>query len=650
MPTLTSTCPLDCPDRCSLTVPVTDGRVGRLGGDRRWEWTQGFICNKVAGFGQRVHGPLRIQHPMIRESEGFRQASWEEAMALCAERLSAIIAEDGPEAILPVWYGGSNGMLTGGGADQRLWNRLGVSRLERTLCAANTGAGARAVYGAMPSADLRDVEHADLVIVWGNNPSASGIHLLPVLKRIRDRGGQVVVVDPRATPLVAQGALHLPVLPGADVLLALALMHVAVVEGLCDEERLLDECEGWAELRAEALAWSPARASAACEVPAADIERLARLYAATSPAIIRCGWGLERTRNGTDAVRAVLMLPMVFGKFGLRGGGYVLSTSSGYRMSSASWQGQSNTRSINLSRLGVELQTRRDPPIRACWIYNCNPAVTVPDQTRVVAELSRADRFVVVHEQVWTDTCDLADVVLPATTFLEHKELSRAYSGYALHWAEPCIPPVGESRSNHEVFEDLGQRLGSPEPLGEDELGAKILASHPANLSFDELRREGVITLPAQVQMVDVFPEGKVRLSPPPRFLPPPEDAELPLVLISPATTAAISSTLYEGSGPIALELHPQDALARGIADGDEVLARNRRGEVRALARLNPELRPGVCCLPKGIWRASTRNGWTSNALIPDHVDHQGGGACYNDARVEVGLLHRKVAAVEDPS
>lgn len=640
MPTLPSTCPLDCPDRCSLSVTVEGDRVTRIGGSRAWEWTDGYLCKKVAGFGARVHGPERILHPMVRAADGgWSRVSWDQAMDLVAARLRAIIDQDGPQAILPVWYAGSNGLLTGGGLDQRLWNRLGVTQCQRTLCAANTGAGARAVYGTMPSADLRDVEHAQTVIVWGNNPQASGIHLLPPLKRLQARGGRLAVVDPRATSLARGADLHLPVLPGADVPVALALVHVAVVEGLADLEFLHRECQGWEALRDEAMAWTPARAGREAGVDPAAIEALARLYAEGAPALIRCGWGLERTRNGTDAVRAILMLPAVYGKLGVRGGGYVLSTSAGYRMDSRKWQGSSDARAINLSRLGAELAQAQDPPIRACWVYDCNPAVTVPDQARVVAELSRPDRFVVVHEQVWTDTCDLADVVLPATTFLEHKELSRAYSGYVLQWSEPVIPPVGESRSNHQVLQDLARRLGVPDELTEEELATQILATRPHGPSFEELRQRRAVSWTAPVQMVDVRPEGPIQLSPPPRHLPPPVDADLPLILISPATTKAISSTLYESETAVPVALHPVDAAARGIGEGDRVRLWNPRGEVVTTAHLSDELRPGVCMLPKGLWRRATENGWTSNVLIPDHVDAQGGGACYNDARVEAQRL-----------
>lgn len=637
MTRLPSVCPLDCPDRCSLGVDVDGGRVVRVGGTHVHPWTDGYICAKVRDFGDRVHGAHRVLAPTIRTPQGWREVSWEEAMEQVASRFRSIFAAEGPEAVLPVWYAGSNGWLTGGGFDIRLWNQLGVSRCERTLCATNAGAGTRMAYGTMASSSPADVEHAELVVLWGMNPSASGIHLVPPLKRLRARGGKLVVVDPRQIPLAEGADLHLPVVPGADVPVAMALANLAFSAGLADELWLEQNAEGWESYREAVKVWTPARAAAVAGVAAADIERLAQLYADASPALVRPGWGLERTRNGSDSVRAVLLLPAVFGKFGRRGGGYVMSTSSGYRVDPTAWQGSSAARSLNLSQLGRELETRTDPPVRAVWIYNCNPVATVPDQARVVAELQRGDRFVVVHEQVWTDTCEYADVVLPATTFLEHHELSRSYGGYVVQWSEPVIPPVGQARSNHEVLRDLGRRLGVDEPRDELQMAADIVRHIPNVSSFEELRERRAIPVPEPVQFVTTFPEGgRVRFTPVPVHRPPPVDAELPLILISPATAAAITSTLYESETAAVLGVSPTDAASRGIEDGQLVRAWNPRGEVRAPARVDPTLRPGVVMLPKGLWRRATQNGWTSNVLIPDHVDEYGRGACYNDARVEL--------------
>lgn len=632
-----SVCPLDCPDRCSLDVTVDGGRVVKVGGSRTHPWTDGYICGKVRDFGQRVHGRERVMAPTVRTAAGWREVSWDAALDLVAARFRAVMAADGPEAILPVWYAGSNGWLTGGGFDIRLWNQLGVSRCERTLCATNAGAGVRMAYGAMASTSPADIEASEMVLLWGMNPSASGIHLVPVLKRLRARGGKVAVVDPRRIPLADTADLHLPVLPGADVPLAMALANLAFHEGLADELWLEQHADGWEAWREAVRPWTPARAAAVTGVPARDIEALARMYAEASPALVRPGWGLERTRNGSDSVRAVVLLPAIFGKFGRRGGGYAASTSGGYRVDATAWQGTSSARSINLSQLGRELEERVDPPVRALWIYNCNPVATVPDQASVVRELQRGDRFVVVHEQVWTDTCEYADVVLPATTFLEHHELSKSYGGYVVQWSEPVIPPVGQARSNHEVLRDLGRRLGVDEPRDEVQMAADIVRHIPNVPSFAELRERRAIPVPAPVQFVSTFPdEGRVRFTPLPQHRDPPVDGELPLILISPATSTAISSTLYESETAAVLGVHPVDAAARGIVDGQLVRAWNPRGEVRAPASVDPNLRPGVVMLPKGLWRRATANGWTSNVLIPDHVDEYGRGACYNDARVEI--------------
>jgi anaerobic selenocysteine-containing dehydrogenase len=637
---LPSACPLDCPDHCSLTATVVGDRVTKLGGSHDNPFTAGFICAKVRSFGDRAHGPERVMRPAIRTASGWKEVSWEEALTLVADRFREIIETDGPEAILPVWYGGSNGFLTGGGADIRLWNRLGVSNCERTLCAANTSAAVKMAYGDLPSAALEDIDHSQLLLLWGMNPSVSGIHLVPLVKRLRDRGGKLVVVDPRRIPLAESADLHLQVLPGTDVPVALAMAHIAFTEGLADEVWLDAHADGWETFREAARAWTPARAAATAGVAAADIERAAHLYADAASAMVRPGWGLERSRNGTDSVRAALLLPAVFGKFGRRGGGYVMSTSSGLRAKPSAWQGTSRTRSLNLSRLGRELRERTDPPVRALFVYNCNPVATVPDQATVVAELSRKERFLVVHEQVWTDTCVIADVVLPATTFLEHRELSKAYGNYGLQWAEPVIPPVGEARSNHDVMQELGRRLGVRDPLTEDELAAAVLATIPQAPPLDTLKAARAVQFEAPVQFLAARPSsGRVQFTPVPRHRPPPIDGGLPLILISPATQTAISSTMYESERSARLRMSPEDAVVRGLVTGMKVRAWNPRGEVRAVLEVDEGLRAGVVELPKGLWRRATLNEWTSNVLIPDHVDEYGRGACYHDARVEVEAL-----------
>ena len=332
-----------------------------------------------------------------------------------------------------------------------------------------------------------DVDQASLVVLWGCNPSASGIHLVPKLRALQARGGKLVVVDPRRTPLAKHADLHLAPLPGTDVVLAMALARLAFAEGHADEAFLAPLGRRRRGVPHRGRPVDPRAGGGGLRVPADRIREAARLYAEARPALIRAGWGLERTRNGTDAVRAVLALPAVYGKFGERGSGWALSTSAGYRVDSARWQGEaSRARVVNMTELGRILEETRDPTIRALYVYDCNPAVTVPDQGRVLRQLAREDLFTVVHEQVHTDTVDYANVVLPATTFLEHRELVKSFGGYLVQWSEPAIAPVGEARSNHAVMADLAARLGLDEPalaVSEDAL-AREMAGH-ARVDFE---------------------------------------------------------------------------------------------------------------------------------------------------------------------
>jgi anaerobic selenocysteine-containing dehydrogenase len=654
-------CPLDCPDRCSLKLTVDSGRLSKIAGSRENPLTAGFICSKVQEFDSRIYGPHRILHPMVRSgpkgSGQFRQISWEEAIRLIAERFQEILDKDGGEAILPCWYGGSNGYLTAGGMDARFWHRLGAARMQRTLCAVNAGMGARSVYADLPATDTLDVAEAGLVILWGMNPTASGIHLLPLLKKVREKGGQLVVVDPRQIPVSVHAAQTLKLLPGTDIALAMALHHIAFRDGLADLDFLgkYSEPEEIAALQQAAAEWSPERAAAICGIAAGEIEELAKRYAEAPKALLRCGWGLERNRNGTDSVRAVLALPAVYGKFKGRGSGYMASASGGYKADLAPIQRTQNghypARTVNQSQLAQVIETVKDPPIRAVYVYNCNPVATVPDQKQVIAALSREDLFVVVHEQVWNDSTDVADIVLPATTFVEHEEFSRSYGGYILQWSKPAIEPVGEARSNHDVFQDLSRALGFTDPelyQSPEALVRQFTNAIPA-AKGQELVPGKPLLLPRPIQFIDCFPSRKLSFTKdetgkyigPPRYREAPCDADAPFILISPADARSITSTgfdnLPEGSAEVLI--HPEDARHYGVEAGAAVRLWNSVGELHIRALISTEVRRGVLSLPKGLWRKSTLNGFTSNALVPAHVDEIAGGACYNDARVYLSPL-----------
>jgi anaerobic selenocysteine-containing dehydrogenase len=639
-----SVCPLDCPDRCSLDVTVDGGRVVKIDGSDRFPFTAGFICAKVRRFDRRVASPERLLHPLKRVgpkgSRRYERIGWDEAVGTIAARFSEIARTLGPEAILPYHYDGSNGLLTSGSMDARFWNRLGASRLARTFCAANTGAAWEAVLGDLPSADQADVEHSDAIVLWGVNPSASGIHLVPLVRKARAAGAFLAVVDPRRTPLAREADLHLPVEPGADVPLALAMIRAADEEGLVDRAFIEKHARGWPELRA--ACGRPEDAAALCGVDARLIRELPRALARGRRPFFRVGWGLERNRNGTDAVRAVLSLRAVLGRFGARGSGVALGTSKGYFMNRTAAEAphlrKGDARTINMSEVGRVLDEAKDPPVAAVYVYNCNPAATAPHQSRVLRALSRESLFVVVHEQLWTDTCDAADIVLPATTFLEHTDLCRSYGGYALQWSDPVIAPAGEARSNHAVFSALAKALGFSEPEfrdSEEDIARTLV-------DVGRLKETRFQAVPRPIQFVDAFPSrGYVDLAAkpgPPIHRPPPVDADLPLVLISPASEKAVTSQLFEQvpEGTATVTVSPAEAARRGLKAGDTVRLRNSFGEVVARLAVSDEVRAGVASMPKGLWRRHTKNGWTANALAPDHVDPIGGGACYNDARVEM--------------
>jgi anaerobic selenocysteine-containing dehydrogenase len=662
-------CPLDCPDRCSLEVTVEAGRVTDIEGSRVNPSTEGYICGKVRAFGKRLYGPERVLHPLRRtgaKGEGrFERLSWDEALGTVVERFAAIRDESGGEAILPFRYGGSNGLLTHDAADARLFNGLGASRLLRTVCAAPTGFAAKALYGKMASVDFADFEAARFIIVWGANPRDSNIHLVPWLKRARAAGAKVAIVDPRriAGPGIAD--THLPIWPGTDAAVALAMIAHLDRTGAVDRAFLEAHATGWERLLEHARHWTLERAAALARVEARDIAALAETYAAADPALIRCGWGLERNRNGESSVAAVLALPAVAGKFGKRGGGYAMSASGTYRVSDRTLSGtaEPTTRAVNMNHLGRALLEETDPPIRALFVYNANPVVTVPDQGRILKGLSRPDLFTVVFEQVMTDTALWADIVLPATTFLEHLDLCTSYGGYAVMLGEPVVAPAGEARSNEEVFTEIGRRLGIPGamewPLGEEQVLRGLaaiegpLAEHDPKHRLARLREEKILKFdfPGErpVQMATAMPrtsDGKIHLWPEEvwpapfavRDLKEDGDSRYPLALISPSSDRTISSTLAEyGFKEAALVMHPGDAAARGLEDGTRVRVHNDLGEVVVRLKISDEMRRGVVNLPKGIWNRHTANNRAGTWLVPDAVTLASGGACFNDARVDVG-------------
>lgn len=663
---LDSVCPLDCPDTCSLAVTVDSGRVTAVDGSRRNAFTDGYICAKVRRYPERIYSPLRLQHPQRRvgaKGEGrFERISWDDAIDLVTRRFKRIIAEDGAQAILPYHYGGSNGLFGEGAADARFFNRLGASELMKTLCAAPTGAVYRAMFGTMGSVPPQDSAFARVIVLWGVNPSATGIHLVPHVRAACRAGAFVAVVDPRRTPLARTASLHLQPLPGTDVVLALAMINELIRRGHADRDFLARHTGGFEELARAAADYPLSRAAAVCQVPKADIAELIDAYATASPALIRCGWGVERNRNGGNAVRAILALAAVAGKFGVRGGGVTMSLGRAFpvnaaRLARPELRAQP-ARQLNMVQLGRLLTEPQQPPIRALFVYNANPVAMTPDQNRIIRGMSREDLFTVVHDQVLTDTARFADVLLPATTVFESSELHKSYGHYFLQSSEPIIPPIGESLSNPELFARLSRAMGFTEP----ELAPSTADLLRDAMDFDperiggigseQLRQDRIAPLHFHgrtelIQFVTDFPStasGKIELSPPelgPITYVPSTDRH-PFVLLSPASDKTINSTFGEFNlRDPTLQMNPADAAQRALGDGDAVRVFNDLGELHVKLKVSGDIRPGVVALPKGLWRSSTLNGATTTALVPDHLTDIGAGACFNDARVEVRSLRR---------
>lgn len=691
--TTRTTCPMDCPDTCAIEVDVAPGRDGRpdevvaLRGAVEHPTTAGFLCAKVAGFGRRLDHAERLLHPMRRvgaKGEGrFAPISWDEAIGEVAGRLREVAERSGGEAILPFHYGGSNGILAEDSLDDLLFARLGASRLAKTICAAPATGVARAMNGKMPGVAHEDYVHARAIVLWGANPKVTSIHLVPFLREARRRGAFLAVVDPERHFSEDEIDLHLPVRPGADLPLALAVARRWQETGRLDNAFLERWTTGAETLLARAAEWTLERAAAETGVAAGDIARLADAWADASPAVVRVGWGMERNKNGGQAIAAVLALPALGGKYGVRGGGHTLSNGAWTKTDLSGVRGELgwNTRRVNMTRLGAWLDPAAAdgaaatvegdpsfpprPPIEALFVYNANPVATVPDQAAVLRGLARPDLFTVVFEQVMTDTARWADVVLPATTFLEQWEVKTSYGSYGVGGIRPAVAPRGEARSNWDVFAALGRALGFTDaPFGwsSEEAMERVAAASTAGgeavsaatLADGGWQRPAPDRLP--VQLVDAFPatpDGKIRLAPPElgpepyRHLPPGEGRH-PLALISPADGRRINSSLGEiAPRPLAVTLSPADAEARGIAAGDRVRVWNDQGEVICRARVSARLRPGVVRMPKGSWRRDSENGGAAVTLCPPTVGFAG-GACFNDARVEVSRLQdvpRGVAA-----
>ncbi len=647
-------CPLDCPDTCSLTVTVDDGRIVAVDAAAGNAITDGFICQKVKHHAQRVYAPERVLTPLVRTgAKGagqFRAASWAEALDVVAARMTDAAERFGPESVVPYVYNSSAPVLQDE-VGMRLWRRFGASRVDHTICAATFSVAYHAVYGDMLSADPRDLLHSRLIVVWGANPAITNVHVAPLITRAqREHGARVVVIDPRATATAKRADLHLPIRPGTDVVLALAVARELARNDLLDREFLAAHAEGLDELLAAAEPFTLDRAASECGLAANDIAAFARDLATIRPGLIRVGWGLERNRNGGSACGAVFALPALTGQFGVRGSGVLASLGNATPLAFDPRDPDTpperrRARHFNMNTFGTALcDPNLDPRIAVLFVQGSNLAATNPNQGAVLRGLARDDLFTVVHDQVLTDTARYADVVLPATTHFEVHDLAASYGAYALQEVTPVIDPVGESRSNNEVAADLAARLGFDitryDPSREQVL-ARSLTDDGTYEGARELRADGTT-----VQFRDTFPSHDGRRAHlaglpglgAPRFAP--LDDPHPITLLTPATHKTINSMFGEfQSADPAIHMHPVDAEARALVDGARVRVGNDRAQIVTTLRIDADLRPGVASMPKGLWCRELDGGLTANALVPDTLSDVAGGACFNDTRVEVTAL-----------
>ena len=660
-----------------MLVQVENGRATKLRGDPNHPITRGFLCGKVTQYLEREYSPDRLLHPQKRvgaKGEGrFERISWDEALDTIAGQLGRIASEFGPEAILPYSYGGTLGMLNGGGMDRRFFHRLGASRLDRTICATTGGAGLTAVNGFRYATEPEQFRLSKLIIAWGANIHGANIHLWPFIVEARRNGAKFVVIDPIRTRTAALADQHLTVNPGSDLALALGLMHVIIGEKLYDADYVDRYTHGFDALRERVKNYPPERVAALTSIAAADIVQLARDYATTWPAAIRVNYGVQRSEQGGAAIRAIAALPALVGSWREAGGGLQLSSSQAFQFNRAGLempelQNRSalgrEARIVNMSLLGKALTELDKPPVKAMVVYNSNPAAVAPDQNIVLRGLCREDLFTVVLEQFQTDTADYADILLPATTFLEHTDVYFSYGHHYLPMARPALPAPGEARSNVDTFRALALRMGFDDACfrdSEDDMIRTLLSSgHPFldGITLERLEREHFVRLNVAngdepylpfAQGGFGTPSGKCEFGAETLEYKPPVESRFgdetlrgkyPLELISSKNDDSMNSTF--GNRPSVdedtsiLHLHPSDAELRAIRTGDRVRVFNDRGSLLLKANVNGMVQAGVARAPSTRWLKRASDGRNVNVLTSDRLADIGGGPTFYNCLVQV--------------
>jgi anaerobic selenocysteine-containing dehydrogenase len=640
-----------------MHVTVEDGRAVKVGGDPDHPITVGFLCGKVSNYLDRVYSDERILHPLVREDGGFRQASWDEALDTVAGGIRRARDEFGGESILPYSYMGTQGLIQGNTMSARVMNALGASALERTICATAGNTGTKQTHGVSPEVDPEEWHNARYLLIWGWNPLSTAPHLWRKLLDARTRGARMIVVDPFRSRTARLADEHLSPLPGTDAALAIGMMRAIVDAGLQDEDWCRAHTDGYDELLGELARRSVEDCAAECGVEAETIERIGREFATTRPALLRLGVGAQRHAGAPAAYSTVASLPLLTGAWRDRGGGfsYIPNATAG-AISAGPLQREDlrpgPVRTVNMSQLGEALtDPATAPPVKTFVCWNSNPAAIAPDQERVLEGLRREDLFTVVIEQFMTDTAELADVVLPATTQLEHLDVLFSWGHHYVTWNEPAIEPEGEAKPNTEIFRLLAERLGLDDPCFRD-TDAQLADALLAGFEENGLRERGWTKVDLGQGSIPHAEggfrteSGRARLHA--RYEPPAEvtNAELaerfPLAMITPKTHLFLNSTFanrharqHSAQPSPEVVVSPGDAESRGIEDGTEVRVFNDRGSFTCTARVSDDARPGVLVAPMGWWNSDYPGGRSAQATTSELLTEEGNAPTFNDNRVE---------------
>lgn len=658
-----SVCPYDCPDTCGLLVEVRDGKAIKVSGDPEHPFTRGTLCVKMNRYQETVHSPLRLTRPLLRAgakgSGEFHPISWEEAINRITGRWQNIINQYGSEAILPYSYAGTMGLIQRN-AGHPFFYRLGASRLNRTICSPAKEVGWKVVMGETPAPHPDEVAESDLVILWGINAVATNIHFLHGVKKAKQNGATIWLIDTYQTITSSMVDQTYIVRPGSDGSLALGLMHLLVRDDLIDHDFLTAHVQGFEDLKEKILPdFPPEKVSLFTGLSKETIESMAKAYGIAKNPFIRLGSGLSRYGNGAMTIRTILCLPAFVGAYGKKGGGCLTGTSTtgAFAMKEVLREDfmAKKTRIINMNRLGWALNELKDPPIQSLYVYHSNPAAVTPDQNQVLRGLAREDLFTIVHERFMTDTARYADIVLPSTSSLEHSDVYRSYGHYCIQRTKPAIPPVGESKSNWEVFCLLGHGMGFDEPsfrqTADDLIDHLLSIRSPMREGFDReafsMGKAVEIPLPSDARTHFKTPSRKIEISNPKESYPlpcylPPYEGDYPFRLMTGPSLYALNSSFREREDlrkkekAMFLQMNPSDAEAKGMREGDPVIAFNQLGEVSFILLITPKIPPGVV-VAEGVWWLNHCPGPRSvNALTSQRLTDQGGGSTFYDNTVDV--------------